>query len=155
MLQEIRRMIKPGGIVIVTVPNKLGTFDYMRPYTTFAHILKDFICDTKEDDKTHFQEAIDLLHDHCTPDYSSREELRLLIENNIDTRQLHQHVFSEETLSRVVSEAGFRVVMLTKEVFPEIIIVAEKYSDRSFALKPSIDMILQYVSLEEISAAKE
>jgi hypothetical protein len=48
--------VQPGCVIILTVPNKLGTFDYGRPYTTFTHILNDFIDDTKENDETHFDE---------------------------------------------------------------------------------------------------
>jgi len=149
MLVEIRRIIKPGGVVILTVPNKLGTFDYGRPNTTFAHILNDYINQTKEDDETHFQEAIDLLHDHIAPEYTSRDELTKLIKNNVKTRFLHHHVFSEETLSRVCSESGFRTVLLTKEVFPEIIIMAEKYTDRNLTLKPSMEIIKSYQSVKK------
>jgi SAM-dependent methyltransferase len=149
MLIEIRRIIKPGGVVILTVPNKLGTFDYGRPNTTFAHIFNDYINQTQEDDETHFQEAIDLIHDHITPEYTSRDELTMLIKNNVNTRFLHHHVFSEETLSRVCSEAGFRTILLTKEVFPEIIIMIEKYPDRNLTLKPSMDIIKSYQSVEK------
>ena len=33
ILVDLRRIIRPGGVLIVVVPNKLGTFDYARPNT--------------------------------------------------------------------------------------------------------------------------
>jgi hypothetical protein len=86
----------------------------------------------------------DLIHDHITPKYNSRAELRVLIENNINTRFLHHHVFNEEVISRVCSEAGFRVVLVSSEIFPEIIIMGEKYPERNIVTKPASEIILKY-----------
>ena len=150
MLVDIRRIIKPSGVIILAVPNKLGTFDYARPDTTFSHILNDFINEVKEDDETHFQEGIDLIHDHIEPGYASRAELKTLISNNLNTRFLHHHVFSEEIISRVCTEAGFRTIQLTKSIFPEIILVAEKYLDQNLKHKPSLEIIKSYESIQKI-----
>ena len=144
LLVEIRRLIKPGGLLIVVVPNKQGTFDYARPYTPFSHLLDDFINDVSETDQTHFQEAKDLIHDHREPSYTTRAELADLVEDNENTRFLHHHVFSDETIARVCSEAGFRVLGLSKSVFPEIIIIAEKYSDKNLRHKPAVELIRSY-----------
>ena len=50
MLMELRKLIKPNRLIVVTVPSKLRTFDYARPYTSFEHLLSDYINNVDEDD---------------------------------------------------------------------------------------------------------
>jgi SAM-dependent methyltransferase len=144
LLIELRRILKPDGTIIISVPNKLGTFDYARDYTLFSHILDDYINNCDENDSTHFQEAKELVHDHREPGYNTREEWSSLVEDNFNTRILHHHVFSEDTICRVISEAGYRVTDLSKHVFPEIIVVAQRYADKNLDNKPTIQNILKY-----------
>jgi hypothetical protein len=144
MLIQLRDLIKPFGIIVIAVPNKLGTFDYARPYTSFGHMLDDYLNDVMEDDQTHYQEAKDLMHDHMNPQYSQRKGLSDLIDENLSTRILHHHVFSEETIARVCSESGFRVLGVSKNIFPQIIIYAEKYNEANLAAKPDIKIVKSY-----------
>ena len=144
MLSNIHRITKDGGALLVVTPNKLGTFDYARKYTSFQHILEDFINNTKEDDETHFQELKDLTHDHCRPAYTSREELHDIINQNKYTRYAHQHVFSLEALSRCCSEIGYRTVLATECLFPHTLVLGLKYPEENFKHKPSSETILRY-----------
>ncbi len=52
-LKEFYRILKPGGILLITVPVKEKNFDHNRQYTSFEHILLDYIKNTQEDDLTH------------------------------------------------------------------------------------------------------
>lgn len=49
MLNEIRRVLRPGGIAAVVVPDRRYTFDQGRPGTTFEHLIGDLgatrVCD--------------------------------------------------------------------------------------------------------------
>ena len=146
LLWSIREKITTGGAIVVVTPNKLGTYDYARPDTSFRHILEDFIADRGEDDNYHFQELKELLHDHIAPDYNTRDELNEIIDRNYENRRAHHHVFSLEVLSRCCSEAGFRTVIATSELFPHNIVVGIRYSDISLQLKPSMSSILKYES---------
>ncbi len=146
LLNEWRRIIKRDGILIITVPNKFYSFDYPRPYTTFVHLLDDYINDIKENDTTHFQEVKDLLHDHCTPEYSTREEWAHIVEDNINARQVHHHVFSEEVIARIVSEAGFRVLDSNANIAGDTVVLAQRYDDKNLRHKPSIEIIRKYES---------
>jgi len=144
MLSDIRRVTKEGGAPLVVTPNKLGTFDYARKYTSFRHILEDFLGDTKESDDTHFCELKDLTHDHCMPAYTSRQELCNLIDQNEYSRHAHHHVFSLEVLSRCCSKVGYRTVLATENFFPHTIVLALAYSEANFNHKPSVETILKY-----------
>jgi len=146
MLKHLCRITKTGGAIIVVTPNKAATYDYARPYTSFKHILEDFVKDTQEDDSTHFQEFRDLYHDTVNPDLKSREELNEMIESNFEHRRLHHHVFSLDVLSRCCSEAGFRVVYATQGLFPHTIVIATKYDRQWLRMKPSVEKILMHES---------
>lgn len=144
MLETICNLTKIGGTVVVVTPNKLGTFDYARKYTTFKHIIEDFINDTQEDDGTHFQELKDLTHDHDRPQYSTREELYSIIDKNYKTREAHHHVFSLEVLARCCSEAGFKVIYASEEIFPHTLVIGVKYRRENLLHKPSLEKIMEY-----------
>lgn len=144
MLFDIHKITKDGGALLVVTPNKLGTFDYARKYTPFRHILQDYLSDTTEDDDIHIQELKDLTHDHCSPAYTSREELHRIIEKNSANRNAHHHVFSLEVLSRCCSEAGYRTVLATESLFPHTIVMALRYPESNINHKPSSESILKY-----------
>jgi len=144
MLSSIHRITKEDGALLVVTPNKLGTFDYARKYTTFRHILEDFRGNTGEDDDTHFQELKDLTHDHCSPAYTKRQELYDIISQNRYNRNAHHHVFSLEVLSRCCSEAGYRTVLATENLFPHTLVLALRYSESNFNHKPLAETILRY-----------
>jgi SAM-dependent methyltransferase len=40
--REWKRVVKPGGALIVFVPNKAYNFDHLRDFTTFDHLLSDY-----------------------------------------------------------------------------------------------------------------
>jgi len=142
---ELRRILKPGGLMITTVGNKIFTYDYMREYTTFSHILADFEKNVKENDETHFDEIIDLQHDLKTPFYSSKEELKATVRDNYKTRFCDHHVYSLDTLCRTISEAGFLVLDTKFNVGGNLVVIAQKYNDKNLNLKPDTKTIRRYL----------
>jgi SAM-dependent methyltransferase len=61
-LAEWRRVVRPGGYVLLIVPHRDGTFDHRRPVTSLEHLLEDAERRTGEDDDTHLDEIL-RLHD--------------------------------------------------------------------------------------------
>jgi SAM-dependent methyltransferase len=61
-LTEWKRVLKPGGGLILVVPARDCTFDHRRPITTMLHLVEDFEGNMGEDDLTHLVEVLQL-HD--------------------------------------------------------------------------------------------
>ena len=57
-LAEWYRVLRPGGIIYLLVPNRLSTWDRHRPLTTVEHILEDFVRGTTAADATHVDDFV-------------------------------------------------------------------------------------------------
>jgi len=109
-LFEWKRVIKPGGALILILPNKVGGFDHNRPYTSFEHILDDFNDDTTEYDLTHLDEILelhDLSMDLKAGDLESFKKRSL---DNFNNRTLHHHVFEMTLIKNMLNFIEFDVV---------------------------------------------
>ena len=97
-VQEWLRILKPGGIMLLVLPDKRFTFDNKRPVTKFEHIKQDFENDMQETDLTHLEEILNL-HDYSlSPEIKDREFYRQRSLKNFENRCLHHHVFDEALL---------------------------------------------------------
>ncbi|MDB5141267.1 MAG: hypothetical protein JWR12_3183 [Mucilaginibacter sp.] len=115
-LKEWLRVLKPGGILLIILPDSKFTFDSKRSITKLEHLFDDFNKDIKENDLTHFEEIISL-HD-LSYDYGIKniDELKKRSMNNFTNRCLHHHVFDLNLM-----ESIFKYFILTiklKEVSP-------------------------------------
>lgn len=105
-LREFARVVKVGGFLSIVVPNKDYTFDHNRKYTTFSHIMDDWMNNIGEDDLTHLEEITEK-HDYdMDPECGGKEKFLERAKCNIDNRCLHHHVFSLEVLEKMLVEVG-------------------------------------------------
>ncbi|TAH06043.1 MAG: SAM-dependent methyltransferase [Sphingobacteriia bacterium] len=105
-LQEWLRVIKPGGIILIVVPNKAYCFDHRRSYTSFQHILSDYESHTSEKDLTHLDEILklhDLSMDLGSANLDFFKDRSI---NNFENRCLHHHVYNLETLKKMLHFFG-------------------------------------------------
>ena len=124
-LKEFLRAAKPGGGIIVVVPNKKYMFDHKRSYTSFEHMLSDFENDTPETDLTHLEEILELHDLAMDPPAGTFEEFRARSLRNFENRCLHHHVFCEESLRKIFAYLGLEVLDF-KEVRGNFVIVGRK-----------------------------
>jgi len=92
-LIEWLRVIKPGGVILIIVPNKASNFDHNRNITSLEHLLDDFKNAVSEEDLTHLDEILalhDLALDPLAGDIENFKNRSL---NNFQNRCLHHHVF--------------------------------------------------------------
>jgi SAM-dependent methyltransferase len=128
-LIEWRRVLKPGGSLLVLLPWRKYTFDRRRPYTSLEHILDDFDRDTQEDDLTHLEEIL-ALHDLArdkpagTPEQFKDRSL-----HNFANRCLHHHVFDPALIHDIFSATGFELTHLSTEVPCDIVAFGHKSSE--------------------------
>lgn len=55
---EWYRVLKPGGMMYVVVPDRRYTWDHNRPLTSVAHMLDDYTRDTTDCDATHIDDFV-------------------------------------------------------------------------------------------------
>lgn len=97
VLNEWKRVLKPGGVLLLVLPHRDGSFDQFRPVTSLAHRIEDAERNVDERDSTHLEEILQL-HDLARdPGHTTREELRVWIGDNFRNRGAHHHVY--DTLS--------------------------------------------------------
>ena len=106
-LKEWRRIVKPGGRLVLVLPDKRNTLDHRREYTTFAHLLDDYNRNTTEHDTTHFDEIISTFDEVVTNVHLT--EFTQQISDNFVNRRAHHHVFHPDVVKAALEYAGFSV----------------------------------------------
>jgi SAM-dependent methyltransferase len=116
-LREWKRVTRPGGGLILALPNYSKTFDHRRSPTTVDHMLEDFERNTQEDDLFHLPEILqehDLSMDLAA---GSADEFRQRSLSNFTNRCLHHHVFDERNSRELLTAVGMDVLAL-ETAFP-------------------------------------
>ncbi len=111
-LKEWQRVARPGGTLILAVPNYRYTFDHRRTPTRVEHMLLDFERGTPESDMTHLDEILDK-HDLSRDQWAgSHETFRERSLRNFENRCLHHHVFEETNTRELLRAVGMEVLAI-------------------------------------------
>lgn len=113
-LKRWNEVLKPQAWFCLVLPNKECCFDINRPYTSFEHLMEDYNNNIGEDDETHFDEVLDLHVIELDKGVGSKEELVERTKKNISNRCVHHHVFSFDTIRKMLDYCGFDVVVQKK-----------------------------------------
>lgn len=114
-MQEWKRVLIPGGTLLVVLPDKRGTFDHRRAFTSFNHIEADFQADTTENDLTHLNEVLELHDLDLDPPAGSRRQFQERCLQNYSIRAMHHHVFSPEMLVLMFNRVQMHVLNIAVE----------------------------------------
>ncbi|PKQ03397.1 MAG: methyltransferase type 11 [Alphaproteobacteria bacterium HGW-Alphaproteobacteria-12] len=89
------RVLRPGGIIFMALPDKRHTFDQNRPVTSFEHLKEDFEKGPEGSMRGHYREFVRLAETHNgTQAWSTEEEYDELVEKLIaDDYSIHFHVW--------------------------------------------------------------
>lgn len=109
-LSEWRRVTRPGGHLVLLLPDPLRSFDHRRPISTIEHLREDFARNTCEDDVSHVQEVLALHDISRDPGAGSPAAFRARVEQNRENRCLHHHVFDLALMMAALNETGWLVL---------------------------------------------
>lgn len=126
VLYEWIRIIKPGGMLVLLLPHKDGTFDHHRPVTSLEHLIEDYEVDTKEDDLTHLPEILSLHDLYRDPAAGTKEEFERRSRANFENRCLHHHVFDTTLVARLIDYVGLELLAVETMRPNHVITIARK-----------------------------
>jgi SAM-dependent methyltransferase len=132
-LQEWKRILKPSGTILVVLPDKAGTFDHRRSFTTFEHIKADFESNVTEADLAHLEEILELHDLELDSPAGSPDQFRQRCLQNLSKRAMHHHVFSPGLLVEMFSFLDMLVLNVAVEDPYHIIVHARKHGSREQA----------------------
>ena len=113
-LREWHRVVRPGGHLLLALPDPARTFDHRRPVTKLAHLVSDFEKQTSEDDLTHLEEVL-ALHDlDLDPAAGCATAFEARCRDNLRHRCLHHHVFDLDLLRSALAETGWQTLAAEK-----------------------------------------
>ena len=107
-----RRVLRPGGTLVLVLPHHDGVFDHLRPLTTIAHLKEDFGNGTGEGDTTHVEEILALHDVSRDPGAGDMATFRARALDNAGMRSLHHHVFDGRLAVAALEDSGFMVAAL-------------------------------------------
>jgi SAM-dependent methyltransferase len=99
-LLNVFRVLRPGGVLYLAVPDKRYTFDIDRPVTPFDHLLRDFDEGPQASRRDHFEEWARLVEKVPEDQVSSRGEQ--LMEQDYS---IHYHVWTQREALELLTDA--------------------------------------------------
>lgn len=137
-LIEWKRVIKKDGFIVLIIPHKDNTFDHKRPVTSLEHLISDYNNNIQEDDKTHFEEVIQLHDISMDQGVDNIESLKMRTWDNYENRFIHHHVFNTPLIVKIADHLNFKVCDVQHFNPFNIIVLLQKNSgvenDNSFYL---------------------
>jgi predicted SAM-dependent methyltransferase len=97
-LGNFLRVIKPGGLVYMGVPDKRYTFDIDRPLTSLDHLIRDYTEGPEWSKLAHYEEYVRLVDKTPEEQVAARMQLLLDIDYSI-----HFHVWTSETFPEMLA----------------------------------------------------
>ncbi|WP_293336587.1 methyltransferase domain-containing protein [Microcoleus sp. CAWBG58] len=96
-LENFLRVVKPGGIVYMGVPDKRYIFDVDRPMTSLDHLIRDYKEGPEWSKVSHYEEYVRLVEKFPQEQVFARQQALINIDYSI-----HFHVWTSETFSELL-----------------------------------------------------
>ena len=103
-LENMLRVLKPGGVLYLAIPDKRFTFDKERPVTTIEHLLEHADNGGDVDRRAHFEEWVTLV-DGVRGEAAVAERVETLMERDYS---IHYHVWTQAELLELLVLLGDR-----------------------------------------------
>jgi SAM-dependent methyltransferase len=105
-LTELFRVIRPGGILYMAIPDPRATFDRRRPPTSIEHIQAEYKVGTAATRKQHFREWVELVEPQLDNHPLGVSEVNARINQLIEMDySIHFHVYRPDTFIELLCTA--------------------------------------------------
>ena len=108
---ELFRVVRPGGVVIVSAPDMRFTFDCVRALTSIEHLLEEYRQDVRDVSRSHYEEFVRAVMPGIASGSGFKDEV-----DRARARREHAHVWNSETfhdfLSAALGATSTRATML-------------------------------------------
>ena len=98
-IAEIYRVLRPGGLALITLPDRRCTFDRNRSPTTLDHLLGEYRAGVTEVDDDHIADFLETTSPHIAPsidrDLVSEAERAAVLEHH-RLRSVHVHCWADD-----------------------------------------------------------
>jgi SAM-dependent methyltransferase len=106
LLDEIHRVLKPGGIALILLPDMRRTFDRSRPVTSLEHLVAEHEAGVTEVDDAHIIEFIEHTEVGWRPTAEGQTEAELAeLYDWHRQRSIHVHCWAEDDFQPVIDYA--------------------------------------------------
>ena len=109
VIEEMLRVVKSGGHLVITIPDKDFSVDRSRQLTSFEHLLEEYRVGTKEVSDEHYLDFIRGVHPELLQ--LSPIELQTRVQE-IRRRREHAHVWDSRTFKRFFVKACDEVLKI-------------------------------------------
>jgi SAM-dependent methyltransferase len=99
-LDEIHRVLRPGGVTLILLPDRRWTSDACRPPTPLAHVVEDHARAVRQVDDDHLDEFLALSWEDQIPPMASKERAE-----HHRLRSIRVHCWTEPEFARVLAYA--------------------------------------------------
>lgn len=99
-IQEWLRIIRPGGMLYMVVPDKHHTFDKPRAVTTVAHLMEDFHTKLDEIPRYHYEDYVRNREGGRT----GQDAERVITQSFNAQSSIHVHVFEPSSIQQFLKE---------------------------------------------------
>jgi predicted SAM-dependent methyltransferase len=130
-LQSMFRVLRPGGVLYLAVPDRRFTFDADRPVTSLEHVLEDHRLGPERSRRQHFEEWVRLVDNVEEPEVEHRATSLLEADYSI-----HFHVWEQsdvlDLLQLARREVGleFDVELATRNGHENLFVLRKSQSPR-------------------------
>lgn len=94
LVEDLFRIVRPGGHVVLTVPDKRFTFDHERPLTTLEHLWVDYEAEVTINDDAHYREFLELVTPHVLAESAENQARHIEL---CRERREHAHVWDSHS----------------------------------------------------------
>ena len=100
-LEDIHRVLVPGGVLLLLLPDRRRTFDRTRRPTSLEHLVAEYDAGVTELDDAHIEEFLAHVQDHWEAGDEPKDQAERFDRHR--KRSIHVHVWSDEEFAQVIA----------------------------------------------------